>query len=197
MKIEYPEFKTLTAEQAEAYCRGSESQPVRKYIAQLVGDRNVLDLCCGNGIDAEHYTTGQYLGLDFSARLLEAAQKLHPAHNFDLRDGRDLGGIDDVWPADVVMVKSALEHVASEADAVAIFSEALRVAREHVYVAWHTPPVFIPEPVIRRMSGHFGFEVNQNTYRREPFLNALAGRKFHVEKVGIFDLWVIEQPKRG
>lgn len=192
---EYREFHELTPEQAADYCRGSETQPVRKYIADLIGRAaggQVLDLCCGNGIDAEHYSPGQYVGVDFSAPLIEAAKKRFPKRqeDFSVGDARTCEGFKQF---DYVIIKSALEHVASEEDAVAIFTSGLRLARIALYVAWHTPPRFLPESFIQRTVGHFGKQVNQNTYRREPFLDAInnKGWRLRVERVGIFHLWKV------
>ncbi len=181
------EFTGLTAEEARAYCAGSEAQSVRDVIAARVGSRTVIDVGCGNGIDSDRYSPTQYLGVDLSPVLIAAASGLHPDHSFAVADLRQPA---PWWMngAQVTIVKSVLEHVASESEAISILENAWHHSST-VFVAWHTPPVDAYVSEIVRVPGHFGRTVNQNRYARQAFAHFL--RRAKVEQVENFELWEI------
>lgn len=194
----YEEFTDLTSDQAAAYCRGSEQQTVRGVIASELKGKTVLDVCCGNGIDAPRYDKALYLGVDVSRVLIEAAAKMHPGYAFECADATRLPYQQGQFQA--AIVKSALEHVPSEDIALAILSEACRVTSGRTYVAWHTPPRNgIAESKIIEMTGHFGLPIHQNLYRRGAFTAFLAHAR--VSRVDRFELWEINTerciPKAG
>lgn len=190
----YEEFKDLTLDQARQYCGGSEQQRVRTVIAQRIGPfRSVIDLCCGPGIDAPRYNTDKYTGIDISPVLIQVAREMNPKHHFLQADATNtgIGG----GQVDCVMIKSALEHVPTEAIAVAILREAMRLAKHEVFVAWHTPPrVDLTETKIIQFKDyrpHFGHDIYQNHYRRSVFALFLMDSK--VEQIDNFQLWTLKK----
>ena len=194
----YPEYD-LTPEEADAYCAGSENQRVRQVIADIVGDNYVLDVGCGNGIDAHRYDPRLYLGIDGSLALITAAIRKNPRYSFLRCDATDLPYSSWMhWTArsrkTVVVLKAILEHAHSQEDALTIYREALRVG-QHVLVAWHTPPSWkLDAPIIQPMTGHFGRAIYQNTYQAESFFlneEAVGSRSISVAQVDNYQLWSI------
>ena len=180
----YEEFSGLSMQEALEYCAGSEQQRVRGIIAGRAGVGKVIDLCCGNGIDAHLYAPSQYLGVDISPVLISAASRLHPGYVFMVADASDLQM--SLVPFASAVIKSALEHVPSEDIAIRIVREACRVA-QHVYVAWHTPPVEQSASQIITVPGHNGRRVYQNRYA----VAAFAEFKRTEEQIDNFTLWTI------
>ena len=181
---DFEEFTELTEEEALAYCKGSEGQRVHKVMAGMIHG-HVLDICCGNGIDAFFHPSALYRGVDISEPLIKAARRLHPDHIFKVCDARTLPWPDKYF--DFAIIKSALEHVPSKEIAVTILREACRVAKT-VLVAWHTPPKHLPASQIIRTVGHYGKAIYQNHYSRSAF------QEFNVEEemaVDNFELWTI------
>ena len=190
------EYTSLTPEEAARYCAGSEHQRVREEIARRVGARTVLDYGCGPGIDAPRYAPDRYVGVDASAANVNEARRRHPEHRFrelilPLRDA--LAGEGPFLNArgyerpDCVMIKSVLEHTPDAATATALLRDAMRLAREVVFVAWHTPPRRGADEV-RELDGHFGRAIWQNSYALEHF--AFATPRY-VDRVDVFELWEI------
>jgi len=182
------EFLELTDDQAKVYCKGSEEQKVRKIIADRIGAKSVIDVGCGNGIDATRYAAWQYCGLDVSPALIKAAQEMHPNYLFML------GRADKKIPFsnrhfDCSIIKSVLEHVSSIEIVKAIINETIRVTNETLFIAWHTPPGDTVD--IRQVEGHFGFTVHQNKWNRQDFSTYLerARSVMHIEN---FELWEIK-----
>lgn len=190
----HPEYD-LTDYEAESYCAGSENQRVRRVIAAIVCERSILDIGCGNGIDAQFYNHTQYRGVDWSPALIRAARKKNPEHRFTTVCADDNEGSLHFGNKAYcfTMLKSILEHQHSLEEALSLLSEAMRIGRETL-VAWHTPPIpGLAEDQIRQVPGHFGRTVYQNTYRREPFLDLIKGgnRTIHSSVVDNFVLWRI------
>lgn len=189
----FEEYTSLTAEEAARYCEGTENQPVREEIACRVKEscRNVIEVGCGNGIDAEKYETGRYIGLDVSPALIEAAKRLHPRHFFQVHDAAS----DRLtrWFAgepEAIFTKSVLEHTPSIDVALAIFRNMLEAAARSVFVAWHTPPT-AGGPKMEQLPGHFGRLVHQNTYPVQPFLDLIGNRPWKITRHGGHELWEI------
>lgn len=202
------EYLSITDEQAPLYCAGSEAQRVRDVIASKVGTRTVLDIGCGPGIDAARYAKENYCGLDVSPALVRAAQRRNPGYRFLCGTAAELREtIERLFvvakQADVhfrrsrcAILKSVLEHTENVAAAVALIDDALALADECVFVAWHTPPA--AEEVLRQVTGHFGKLVHQNTYALSAFKRFFIempvrrlGSLTTVEQVDNFTLWTI------
>lgn len=190
----YEEFTDLTFGQAVRYCEGSEKQRVRDVIATRVGpNRTVIDLCCGNGIDAYRYNPNKYWGVDISLPLITAARTLNPLHRFQCSDATRTA---DLPLADCVIIKSALEHVPDEATALALVDSALRLAKQEVFIAWHTPPrEDVPVSELRRVQGHFGLWTSQNQYAMAPFRRFMDGYHGVAEIIDNFQLWTLKKEK--
>lgn len=180
----FEEYNSITAEEAKIYCAGSEQQRVRDVIAERVGTRKVLDWGCGPGIDAGRYKPEQYVGIDMSLALVNEAQRRHSKYRF--AQSPTIAG----WglAPDCVMLKSVLEHTPSVEVAVSMLKEAMQVAKDEVFVAWHTPPTH-NDHALRQVPGHFGKTIHQNTYPLSEFEFA---RPRKVERVDNFELWTID-----
>ena len=185
----FEEYTSITAEEAKTYCAGSEGQRVRDVIAERVGARKVLDWGCGPGIDAGRYRPKQYAGVDISAALIDEARRRHPDYYFTPTSSI-VGWNALRSPPNCVMLKSVLEHTPSEEVATSMLKEAMQVATDEVFVAWHTPPGTLQK--LRQVPGHFGKTIHQNTYLYSAFEFA---RPRKVERVDNFELWTIDVRK--
>lgn len=198
MADEYHEFRGMTEDEAERYTieQGngsvdSRGQRVRGYIAAEIMAQDpglVCDLCCGPGLDAFRYPASLYTGIDFSEVLLKVARRRNPAHTFVLADARELPLPDQHF--DFVIVKSVLESLATEADSLAVFREAIRVCKRRAYFAWHTPPTERPESQIDRVKAHFGHDTAFGHLAIAPF-RALA--TWNESRVDNFYVWRVER----
>ena len=185
----FEEYTSLTAEEAAHYCEGTESQPVRAEIRRRVlPDEFVLEIGCGNGIDAGRYPPDRYEGIDVSPALIAEAQARHPGHKFRCLDVLE----NEFVCREVVFAKSVLEHAPDTDTAVAMLREMLRIATRVVFVAWHTPPDADGPEQLRRVMGHFGKTIHQNRYRLAPFAAAICGRPWFVSRHGPHHLWEIQ-----
>jgi SAM-dependent methyltransferase len=75
------------------------------------GVRRVLDVGCGPGTNARHFTHADYLGVDINERYIEDARRRHPGR-FMVADVTAL----DVAPEerfDCILVNSLLHHIAT------------------------------------------------------------------------------------
>ena len=189
----YEEFTNMTDEQALSFCREKSSQPVRFKIASRIelGDVGpVLDVGCGNGIDARFYDPDLYLGLDVSPPLIRAAKAHNPKHEFEVGDITRLRFGAREW--DYVICKSVLPHLPSEGYVVKAMRELFRVARKHVFVVWNATLAEKGGSVIQRVKAPdvFGGQVWQNHYDRSLIMScAPAGANVDIESIGGVDLW--------
>jgi ubiquinone/menaquinone biosynthesis C-methylase UbiE len=184
---DFEEFTSLTPQQAKVYLKGTENQRIRSVIAEIVGEDTVLEVGCGNGIDASRYKPDQYVGIDISKALVEEAENKHPLHKFYVMDGRVISEKDNSF--DFVYCKAVLEHVPSEEDALKIFKEMLRVGKI-ILVAWHTPPKYEKTKIIR-CRGHFGKTIYQNHYAKDLF--NLSGIKIDKLNIDNYELWIVKK----
>lgn len=115
--------------------------------------RTVLDLCCGDGIDAEHYRTlgAKVTGLDESIKLLEIGKKKYPKINFIKGDARKLPFKDSSF--DSVFSKYAIMSVA---DMSPIFDEIHRVLKPGGSMI-----ILCTHPIRQ-------YEEKRETYKNEP-----------------------------
>lgn len=153
-------------------------------IARRVGDCSVLDYGCGPGIDAERYRPDQYTGIDASAPLVEEARRRHPAHQFECRHGRPLLDV-RARGVQCVMFKGVIEHQANASDALWLIADAARMAVDHVFIAWHTPPG--ETETIGRVTGASGREFYQSVFALADFEHVCRT----VTTIGVYELWEI------
>lgn len=190
----FEEFTELSYDEAKEYMRNERqmNQPVRAIIASNVRKigYSVLDVGCGNGIDAKRYEKSKYLGVDISQKLIDAAKELNPGYEFRVCDARNLPFESKSF--DNVICKSVLEHLPMEEIAVTIINEMFRVCKKQLQIAWHTPP-HANETEIIKLKGHFGKTVYQNRYNIESIVEAFPPKTtITMYNVNGFKLWVIE-----
>ncbi|MFO0980001.1 MAG: class I SAM-dependent methyltransferase [Planctomycetaceae bacterium] len=98
----------------------------------------VLDLGCGTGIHAPHFSPGRYQGVDVSASYIQAARRKFAGYQFDLADARTLKFEDGSFQT--VLISGVLHHLNDE-DATAVLSEAARMlSNGGVAVIWEDIP---------------------------------------------------------
>jgi len=93
-------------------------QELSVFIPYLKNGGKVLDLGCGNGrlikVLEDSQMPYEYLGVDFSEQLIQAAKKNHPKHNFVVADMRDLDYPEASF--DFVFLVAAFHHLETKAD---------------------------------------------------------------------------------
>ena len=87
------EFTGLTIPQADVFTRYSLDWSIRDTIKNMTSGF-VLEAGCGNGNNTGRYPKDQYLGIDISQPLLDAAKRLHPNHEFLLFNGFEIPSFD-------------------------------------------------------------------------------------------------------
>lgn len=84
-------------------------------LSQVVGNRHILEIGCGNGRAIpifQRFGRLNYTGIDCSSKSIEVAKRLYPAHNFVVGDGFKVAEIfpdtrfDAVWLGAVLMIYS-------------------------------------------------------------------------------------------
>lgn len=124
----------------------SENQKVqnqinREEMYKIIGDDltglKVLDLCCGDGIDAEHYRTigAEVVGIDASEELIKIAKEKYPKVSFACSLAEKLPFEKDAF--DAVYSKYA---IMTSPDLNPIFNEVYRVLKQggvFVYLVTH------------------------------------------------------------
>lgn len=177
-------FKNMTEAEAERFMLGNV-HPMREIAAGQVGDRTVLDLGCGRGIKVKAlYTSGQYLGIDYSQELIKIARRDNPGYHFQTYDILDFIETFPKGDIQVGVMVSVLEHVSSLEEAQDIYNEAKRVCKT-LLVGWHCPPHY-PETSILKVQAELDSPMNQNHYEEGTFHGAIR-----VIKVKAGELWVV------
>lgn len=118
-----------------------QNQINREEMYKIIGDNltglKVLDLCCGDGIDAENYGNmgAEVVGLDASAELIRIAKEKYPQVSFVCSVAEDIPFEKDAF--DAVYSKYA---IMTSADMQPIFDEVYRVLKPggvFVYLVTH------------------------------------------------------------
>ena len=151
----------------------------------------VLDVGCGNGIDAQWYYPDQYCGIDISVPLVWAAKKLNPLHTFVLIPLDGLPFKDGSW--DTVFSHAVLDHQHTLKMARYLFNEMVRVAKKRVVIGWHQPPWDKPTEIRKKQYGkeHFNKEGYGNRYNRDELLSDFVGSMKREPFPVNSEIWVI------
>ena len=151
----------------------------------------VLDVGCGNGIDAQWYRPDTYCGIDISVPLVWAAKKLNPLHTFVLIPLDGVPFKDKSW--DTVYCTAVLEHQHSVERAKILFNDMVRVAKRRVIVGWHTPPWDKPTEIRKKEYGprHFFKTGYGNQYNRDELLSDFVGSMKREPFQEKNEIWVI------
>lgn len=193
MIASYPEFCDLTKEQALEYYRYSEFFPLRIAVEEEIKRSmgTVLDVGCGNGIDAQWYRPDTYCGIDISVPLVWAAKKLNPLHTFVLIPLDGVPFKDRSW--DTVFCTAVLEHQHSLERALILFNEMLRVAKKKVVIGWYTPPWEKPTEIREKQydKRHFNMTGYGNRYNRAELLSDFVGSMKRAPFDENKEIWVI------
>jgi ubiquinone/menaquinone biosynthesis C-methylase UbiE len=124
-----------------------QNQTSRTFMYQFVGtdlsSKKVLDLACGDGIDAEHYRNigADVIGIDASKELIEIAKSKYPNNFFDVGFAENLPYPDNSF--DAIYSKYA---IMTSADMQPIFDEVYRTLKtggEFIYLVTHPFRQFI------------------------------------------------------
>lgn len=171
------QFSAMSEPDAHRFMAGlTEPQPARARLAELVGDRNVLDVGCGKGAEVSRlYTPEQYLGVDCSVELVRIARREHPGYRFVVRDALDVTGF-----FEVAIIKAVLEHL-PPLEARAVY-EHMRARTDVLYVCWHT------EPGVEHLATYDGElgTMQQNRHDRARF-----GGMVRRERSGVHVIWEV------
>ena len=86
-----------------------EGFPVIDYLGYEIGDKNVLEVGCGDGRLCGAFSPHGYLGLDINQAIINTAGIKHPGYKFQSCS------YFDIYPAsDVVLLYTLLLHIADE-----------------------------------------------------------------------------------
>ena len=170
------EFTELTESEASEFTRYSVGWHMRDYIKQLTNGF-VLEVGCGNGHNTGRYLHDQYLGIDVSKPLVDAAQKLHPNHKFLLYDGSTIPFGDAEF--DTVICVSVLSHLHSLEDARQVLREIVRVSKLKAVILFTNAPTLDDPTKIRtwREPTHFGHTVWSNHYNITDLISGIVGKE--------------------
>lgn len=187
----YEEFTSLTEEQAKIYCKNSEKQMVRQTIADIVNKepcKTVLEIGCGNGIDAPKYNPEYYTGIDISKTLTKVAREKYSNHVFLTGNAieylKTFKNIERKF--DFIFAKAILEHLPSEKIALDLFQLMNQVGNT-ILVAWHMKPK--NKTKIMQVKGHFGKMIYQNYYKAKKF--QFPDLSIRIKQVENYELWIV------
>ena len=129
------QFTEMSREQAERFMPTPEIQPVRKRLAEIVGQSFVIDVGCGKGDEVSTlFSPYQYYGIDCSAELIRFARINNPRHRFTHTPAMQL----ETQGFKFAIVKAVFEHLPPD-EAVAVYNH-VRSLVPIMLVAWHTEP---------------------------------------------------------
>jgi len=158
------QYANMTAVEAERFMANAPKQPVRRRLAEIVGERKVVDIGCGKAEEVDFYMPDQYLGVDCSLELLRIAHVHHPLYNFEHRSALSLSGH---WPFGII--KSVLEHLPS-AEAIAVYNHA-RTITGVLLVVWHMEPR--TDSTLHTYDGELDTPMQQNRHSKAGFMGMI------------------------
>jgi 2-polyprenyl-3-methyl-5-hydroxy-6-metoxy-1,4-benzoquinol methylase len=178
----YSEFTSLNYQEAKEYVQNSVTQPVRKRIADIVGNNSVLDVGCANGIDSHRYAPSQYFGLDISPELIRVAKERHPKHRFVCDDANNFLLTNHF---DYIICKAVLEHLPDVQTMLKLYRSMVEQSNV-LLLAWHMIPN--KKTAVHQLVGHFGKQIYQNEYSKKLFE---GGVKIKKERIENYELWTV------
>jgi len=186
----YPEFCDLTEAQAAEYLQDSKHWTLRFAVQEIIERMtgSVLDVGCGNGIEAKWYMPDRYCGCDISEPLLKAAKRYNPTHNFVWVPVDGLPFTNESF--DIVFCISVMEHQHSLEAARKLFNEMVRVAKQVVIIGWHTPPWENDTRIITKPA-HFGTTGYANKYNRFDLTRDFIGSMIRHYEPEPYEIWEI------
>jgi SAM-dependent methyltransferase len=159
----------MTANSVDIYARAdivSHYQSVRgllppeKYLygRYVRAGMEVLDIGVGGGRTSAYLSTSakRYLGIDYSAEMVAAAQRRYPALSFEQGDATDLKGIADASFDAAIFSFNGLDCIPSDAGRIKALSEMRRVTRPKgvVIVSSHNARHLLVHPVLVGVPAH-------------------------------------------
>lgn len=161
--------------------RAGEVLPVFNVLQQLVAQitpppASILEVGCASGYYFDVLRlggwAGRYLGLDYSATLIDLARKCHPEAEFGVADATALG---EVGTFDLVFTGACLMHVL---DWRAALAELVRVARGPVIL--HRTPISVSGVTSYWRKSGYGQPCREQYFGEAELLEALEAAGLRV-----------------
>ena len=136
MEREYAEYLIRKTKQdynsiADDFSRTRKFQwPELNFLGDSINEgEKILDLGCGNGrlLEILKFKKIDYLGIDFSGKLIEIAQKNYPEHKFQIADALNLPFPENYF--DKIYSIAVFHHIPSEEFQLKFLKEAKRVLK--------------------------------------------------------------------
>ena len=144
----------------------------------MPGDK-VLDLGCGNGLFFQFLKDIDYIGVDFSEKLIKIARKKYPKIKFQVADALNLPFPNNYF--DKIYSIAVLHHIPSEQFRMQFFKEARRVLKPNgffILTVWKTESKKNLNLFLRRTALRLTGKLEKgDTFR--PWGNKDAERYFH------------------
>lgn len=181
----YEEFIKLTEDEAKKFNRdaGSVNWPHRKTVSEMIVKGTVLEVGCGNGIDAHLFNPKTYTGVDVSPALIKSAKEYNPDYYFKIIDATNLPY--KMCSFDNVISIGLFEGQPNIEFAKRIFTEMIRVAKKKVLILWYKAPSERYGNVLQIKKGHFDKTCHDNRYNREEFTELIS--EFYEFNISHFD----------
>ena len=179
----YEEFTNMTFEMAKNFLVELADERIKTVMADIVGNHTVLDVGCGNGMDARRYNSDQYLGLDISENNVKVAKLRNPDHHFINMEAKEYLPLSP--HVDYIICKSVLEHQTDLEDALKLFNLMLEKC-DVLLIGWHMIPGDKTEIITTK--GHFGRDIKQNWYNKKAFEIGVNIKKKRIDN---YELWII------
>ncbi len=157
------------------------------------GKARILDLGCGDGMNAVHFQQYfmrmEYYGIDISSASIMQAKKLQGLNvHFECYDGKKIPFEDQNF--DIILVACVLHHV-PHGEHEKLLSECNRVLKENgcIYIFEHNPV----NPVTRKLVSDCEFDRDAVLVRRGRLVSRMKRAGFHNIKVS----YIIFFPRKG